>query len=106
MGKAKIAFHVSKRYFKPQPKVDSAVITIEDISENFFRNINKERFFALLHYGFGNKRKMLIGNLSKKIAVQKSELEKIFDECDIDVKARAENLSLEQWKCLIRKIKN
>lgn len=104
MGNAKIAFRVPKTYFKPQPKVDSAVIVIKHISEKFFKDTKREELFELLHCGFGNKRKMLIGNLSKKIKIPKNELEKIFMQCGIDAKARAENLSLEQWKCIFLKL--
>ncbi|MDP2676073.1 MAG: 16S rRNA (adenine(1518)-N(6)/adenine(1519)-N(6))-dimethyltransferase RsmA [bacterium] len=106
MGEARIAFFVTKKYFSPQPKVDSAVIIIEHISDAFFKKIEKEKFFGLLHYGFGNKRKMLLPNLSKKIPTPKNELEKIFAHCNIHIQARAENLSLEQWKCLFLKIQS
>lgn len=104
MSNVRIAFQVTKKYFSPKPKVDSAVISISDISEKFFQDTHKERFFKLLHAGFAQKRKLLASNLTKEIKTPRSRVEKIFSACAIPRKARAENLSLEQWKCLSKKL--
>ena len=46
--------------FSPPPKVDSAVLSIRDISRNNFQNKEQEVFFfSLIHAGFASKRKML-----------------------------------------------
>ena len=79
-------------YFSPAPKVDSAVIKISGISKKFFQDIGEKKFFETVKKGFSQKRKMLINNLK----AQKDD----FTACNIGEKARAENLSLEQWKCL------
>jgi len=79
-------------YFSPAPKVDSAVIKISGISKKFFQDIGEKKFFETVKKGFSQKRKMLINNLK----AQKD----YFTACNIGEKARAENLSLEQWKCL------
>ena len=79
-------------YFSPAPKVDSAVIKISGISKKFFQDIGEKKFFETVKKGFSQKRKMLINNLK----AQKDD----FTTCNIGEKARAENLSLEQWKCL------
>lgn len=124
MGKARIAFTVPKSFFRPQPKVDSAVIVIENISNHFFRLLHtedarttdanvtrtnvsiKKEFFALLHAGFRQKRKRLINNIAGFIKKDRKELENIFKTCGIPLNARAENLSLEEWKCLYLRIRN
>src|SRR3989338_7302716 len=91
-GRPEIIRNVPAGYFSPAPKVDSAVIKISDISKNFFQDIDEKKFFETVKKGFSQKRKMLINNLKSK----KDD----FTACNIDEKARAENLSLEQWKCL------
>lgn len=103
-GSARILFRVTKKYFSPKPKVDSAVIIIENISDVFFKHTQRKLFFTILHHGFAHKRKMLLSNLLKKLSIPKNEMENIFAHCAIDAQARAENLSLEQWKCLVKKL--
>ena len=96
-GRPEIIRKVPAGYFSPAPKVDSAVIKISGISKNFFQNIGEKKFFEIVKKGFSQKRKMLINNLKAK----KDD----FTACNIDKKARAENLSLEQWKCLTVNVK-
>ena len=96
-GRPETIRNVSAGYFSPAPKVDSAVIKISNISKNFFQNINEKKFFEVVKKGFSQKRKMLINNLK----AQKDD----FTACNIDEKARAGNLSLEQWKCLTVNVK-
>ena len=96
-GRPETIRNVSAGYFSPAPKVDSAVIKISNISKNFFQDINEKKFFEVVKKGFSQKRKMLINNLK----AQKDD----FTTCNIDEKARAENLSLEQWKCLTVNVK-
>ncbi|MBI2628284.1 MAG: ribosomal RNA small subunit methyltransferase A [Candidatus Niyogibacteria bacterium] len=100
----KIAFKVSKKYFSPAPKVDSAVIAIANISRDFFikNNIAEKDFFTLVKAGFSHKRKLLINNLGIQLP-NKEKRRKIFKKCGIPEKARAENLTLENWACLCEK---
>jgi len=91
-GRPEIIRYAPAGYFSPAPKVDSAVIKISGISKKFFQDIGEKKFFETVKKGFSQKRKMLINNLK----AQKD----YFTACNIGEKARAENLSLEQWKCL------
>ncbi len=84
---------IGRSYFKPQPKVDSAIILIENISRTFFTDCNQSAFFALLKKGFGQKRKMLRGTLGYPPAV--------FTQSDLSPTARAEELSVLDWKKLL-----
>lgn len=96
-AKPKIICAVSKRYFSPPPKVDSAIIKLENISRVFFteNKIDEEKFFALIKKGFGQKRKMLKNNLNISSETLKN--------CQISEKARAQELSLENWVCIYKK---
>lgn len=107
-GKPKIIAKVSKKHFSPQPKVDSVIIEISNISRAFFLSVlagkNAERrFFRLVKMGFSAKRKLLTNNLAR-IAL-KSALPKFLAKCQIPEKARAENLSLANWACLCKNLK-
>ncbi len=83
---------VPRGAFVPSPKVDSAIITINNISRARLGDVPEEKFFALIKKGFSSKRKMLKNN----IGVATSTL----TACDITEKARAESLTLTQWLCL------
>jgi 16S rRNA (adenine1518-N6/adenine1519-N6)-dimethyltransferase len=93
-GTPKYEFTVPRGAFIPAPKVDSAVLTIRDISrKNFPTPIEERRFFALLHAGFAHKRKFVRKNLS----------EAGFSPGNIPEKARAEDLPLSVWLDLMHR---
>ncbi|MEK9185683.1 MAG: 16S rRNA (adenine(1518)-N(6)/adenine(1519)-N(6))-dimethyltransferase RsmA, partial [Patescibacteria group bacterium] len=74
--------------FVPKPKVDSAIISV--------RNIHPSSLdLTLVKKGFSHKRKLLKSNLGIEGA-----LLGILGRCGIAEKARAEELSLENWLCL------
>jgi 16S rRNA (adenine1518-N6/adenine1519-N6)-dimethyltransferase len=85
--------------FSPPPKVDSAIISIEDIKDPFKNKEEELFFFEVLKTGFSQKRKTLLSNLSQKF--NKKTLKNIFEKSKINPKERAENVSLERWKVLI-----
>lgn len=87
-GTPKREFNVPRGAFNPAPNVDSAVLTIRDISRKNFSTKNEEElFFELVHAGFAHKRKF----------VRKNLLEAKLPSGDIPEKARAEDLSLSAW---------
>jgi 16S rRNA (adenine1518-N6/adenine1519-N6)-dimethyltransferase len=87
----KYEFTIKHGAFRPAPKVDSAVLTVRDISrKNFKTHAEEKRFFALLHAGFAHKRKFVRNNLAEAGFTRQ-------DLVTIPEKARAEDLSLQQW---------
>jgi 16S rRNA (adenine1518-N6/adenine1519-N6)-dimethyltransferase len=87
-GIPKYEFTVPRGAFNPAPNVDSAVLTVREISRNNFASKSEEeKFFALLHAGFAHKRKFVRNNLT----------EAGFSAGDIPEKARAEDLKLSDW---------
>jgi len=102
-GEPKIVKNVSKRHFLPQPKVDSVVINIENISRKRFAEIDEKTFFIAVKSGFAHKRKKLIKNLEESFP--KTILEEAFSDLDLDTNTRAESLSLEKWLQLAKLIK-
>jgi len=96
-GTPSIVAKVPRGSFNPPPAVDSAILLIQDISRDFFRDISEEDFFKVVRAGFASKRKLLSSNLK---TLFENPLE-IFERCGIPAKTRAEDLKLEQWKRLV-----
>jgi 16S rRNA (adenine1518-N6/adenine1519-N6)-dimethyltransferase len=98
-GKPKIIKKVSAGSFFPKPKVDSAILLIDNISkENFSEGrINEERFFEIIKKGFKSPRKQLNSNLK----IDGELWKKVCKNLKISEKVRAEDLDLENWKNLI-----
>ena len=96
-GKPKIIIKVPARYFSPAPKVDSAIIAINNISRETFNknNIKEEKFWEIVKNGFAHKRKVLVSNL--KDLYKKEKILEIFEKLNISEKTRAEDLTLENW---------
>lgn len=88
--------------FFPKPKVDSAIISIENISRKNLKRGDEERFFEILKAGFAHKRKLLIKNLEK--ISTKPNLEKVFDTLKIPKNTRAEDLKVENWLQIAKKL--
>jgi len=91
--------YVAKESFWPEPKVDSAIIKIDNIKKT--KKINQERFFKIVKAGFSSPRKQLANNLSEKLNIDKEKIKTALAECGLNPQARAENLSLENWMKLI-----
>lgn len=87
--------------FAPAPKVDSAVLLIDNISKQFFDGFSEEEFFQVVKTAFAHKRKRLAGNLKTLYPQIESALEKL----NIPKNARAENISLGDWKKLTIQLK-
>lgn len=96
-----IIMKVPKSDFWPVPAVDSAVIKIRIKNFELVTN-NNEEFFRIVKTGFSSRRKILIKNLGA-VADRKKLLE-IFKELGINDMARAQELSVEQWRSLSAKL--
>ncbi len=104
-GEPKMIMKVNKRYFSPAPKVDSAIISIKNISRKLFTSpqpspdkgeegiINEEKFWEIVKTGFAHKRKKLSRNL-KNICQRRALTELGYK--------RAENLTLAEWIELVK----
>jgi len=102
-GTPSIIQKVPARFFRPKPKVDSAVLKIENISkQNFGRRVTEQKFFELVRLGFQHKRKLLLSNL--EVLYPKAVMQNKFRSCEVALNARAENLSVESWLCLSKRV--
>lgn len=89
---------VGKGNFTPPPKIDSAIISISNISKDNFKEISQEFFFSVLHEGFKSKRKQLFGNLTA--LTDRVALTRIFASVPLSEKIRGEDVSLPEWLVL------
>ncbi|MCA9365401.1 ribosomal RNA small subunit methyltransferase A [Candidatus Kaiserbacteria bacterium] len=101
-GEPKYIKTVKRGHFTPPPAVDSAIITVSNISQDKLSGLTSENFFTILKIGYGQKRKQLLGNLSAKY--KREELSNIFEEVNIPLNTRAEDLDLSSWIKLIHKL--
>ncbi len=84
-----------KGHFTPPPKVDSAVVAVRNISRDRLQGIDSKYFFHLLHLGFGQKRKQLVGNLSQDY--DRTILINTLKSLDLLSTIRAEDIDLPTW---------
>jgi 16S rRNA (adenine1518-N6/adenine1519-N6)-dimethyltransferase len=102
----KILFPITKSAFNPIPKVDSACISITNISRKKFEEngIDEKLFFKMVRATFQGKRKVLPNTLSKVTGKPKSEIIEILKDCDISASARPETVTTEEWIKLVSAI--
>ncbi len=98
-GTPKYQFTVPRGAFTPAPNVDSAVLSIENISSPFANDAEESRFFALLHKGFGHKRKQLAKNLESILPIATTH--QFLEKKALSPTIRAEDLPLSVWKSLL-----
>jgi len=107
-GTPRITQKVPASAFRPAPKVDSAVLLVENISQKRFQAFAGDmsavikHFFTIVRAGFAHKRKFLARNL--EAVVEKSKIEKAFIELGIQASARAEDLPAELWFSIARSL--
>ncbi len=96
-GNRKYVMKVAKRFFSPEPKVDSAIIAITNISkDNFKNNAEEKNFFNIIKAGFAHKRKVLRKNL-EIFQNEPNQIDNIFAKIEINPKSRAEDIKFEKW---------
>lgn len=100
-GTPEILFDVSKGSFMPPPNVVSAVIKIN--VENDKYAVYTKKFTRLNRALFAMRRKTAVNCLFDEYKVPKADIAVIFEEIGIDVKARAENITIDQIVALAEK---
>lgn len=105
---AKKLFKVSKNSFWPVPKVDSVITQLCPKTEQEIEKLidlrRIDEFWALVKAGFRSKRKFLYSNLKRHAQVRENVLDSAFSELALNKNIRSQNLSLEKWLNLAKKI--
>ncbi len=92
-----IIIDVPRDSFIPAPNVDSAVIKLEVLKNPKVKVLDEELFFKVVKFAFLQKRKTLINSISSSGLVSKEFLEKMLNDLNIDLRIRAEQLTLEEF---------
>ena len=96
-GEAEYLFTISKEFFTPPPKVDSAFMSIKFYNDRRYENlISESLFFKYVKAAFSNKRKNIINNLIT-LGYSKDFVRKKLERLGISETERAENLTIEQF---------
>ncbi len=124
----KILFNVPRTAFEPAPEVDSAVIKIVPYFSSPYlgrgcreatgegeeqlpsplnplpkgEEESRKKFFRIVRAGFSGKRKTLLNNFSTSFHLDKKETEEKLKAAGINPTARAQELSIEDWKRLVK----
>jgi 16S rRNA (adenine1518-N6/adenine1519-N6)-dimethyltransferase len=93
---------VKRHLFYPVPNVDSAVIRIEKLEKKMIDETKESLFIAFVKGAFKQKRKTLVNNLNSAFDVPKNEIEVFLIKQGIDIRTRAEALSLDTFIKLVK----
>ncbi len=83
--------------FTPPPKVHSAVLRLDMLSEPLVPSHQRQAFFRLVRAGFGQKRKTLRNSLSAGLNLPASTVADALLAAGLNPKQRAQELSIPQW---------
>lgn len=95
-GDAVVTRTVPSRMFYPQPKVDSAVVTVK-IDDNKYEIKDKKLLSKLIKCGFAMRRKTLVNNLSATFGISKEDARERLIKANLPENVRGEVLSLEDY---------
>lgn len=102
-GVPRIVSRVPRGAFVPAPTVESAILSIEHISRDFFVHTDEATFFAVLKAVFGGKRKQLIKTLAEHLGDRKIALA-LLTQVDIAPTTRPQDMTLTMWQHLTQAI--
>lgn len=103
-AKASLGIEVERAFFTPPPKVDSQVVVLETRDESLIAEQHEKAFFRLVKAGFSEKRKKLRSSLAAGLMLEKPEVDELLLEAGLNPESRAQELSIDDWKNLLRTI--
>lgn len=93
---------VHKSMFEPAPKVDSRVVIMKKRPTSTIPAEDETRCMQLISAGFSQPRKKLRSSLAAGLRLTPDVVDALLVKSDIDLSARPQDLSVEQWKALIK----
>lgn len=95
---ASIVLDVPKESFIPAPEVESSVIKLEVLKKPSVEVKSEELLFKVIKIAFMQKRKTLLNSLANgNLLKNKSDVEEMLNDLEIDLKIRPEKLTLEKF---------
>ena len=105
-AEAELDIEVPRQFFTPPPKVDSQVVVLRICDNPLITSEDQRDFFRIVKAGFSAKRKKLRSSLSGGLGIDKSVAEELLKNAGISPDVRAEDLSIEDWKRLLKEWRN
>lgn len=100
-AEAELGIEVPREFFTPPPEVDSQVITLTTRKTPLVAKEEEREFFRIARAGFGEKRKKLRSSLSGGLHISKEQADGLLRAASISPEARAQELSISDWKKLV-----
>jgi len=100
-AKTSLGIEVSRDYFTPPPKVDSQIVVLKTRAHPMVDEDQQKAFFSIARAGFSEKRKKLRSSLAGGLQRSKPDIDAMLKKADISTEARAQELSIEDWKKLL-----
>ncbi|EKD56806.1 MAG: dimethyladenosine transferase [uncultured bacterium] len=107
-GGAEIIENVSRKSFYPIPDVDSAIIKI-NINTKKLKNskiLDTKALMQFVKIGFSQKRRQIHHPLADNLHLPTDQIKDILKSVNIDLVLRAEDLNIDQWISLYKKVFN
>ncbi len=95
---------VSAELFTPPPKVDSRVAVLWRRDQPLVPMSERSEFFRVVKAGFSAKRKKLRSSIAGGLRLDKAVVEESLRQIGISLDARAEDVTIDQWRELARHI--
>jgi len=95
-------FKIPASCFFPQPDVDSACVCLVRRPEPLLEPAQKSTFVRLVKRGFSQRRKMMLKLLKEEWPAER--LSEAYAELKLSPQSRAEDITLEQFVALARKV--
>lgn len=102
--KPQLLFDVPAGCFIPQPKVTSSVIRLDRRSSPPAQVKDEEKLFTVVRAAFSQRRKTLVNALSSQLGLDKSHIEKVLLDCNLDTRVRGEVLDIPTFAAISDKI--
>ncbi len=107
-----VLFDVSRGNFSPQPKVDSAVVSLDmqagfknDLMVNGGESLKSEdMFFYVIKAAFAQRRKTILNSLAAGLKLEKQYLIDLLNDLNVDFQKRAESLILGDYLKISNKL--
>jgi len=101
-AKAQMVFTIPAGSFTPEPRVDSALVTLEMRERPAVDVDDMDRFFRFAESAFQYRRKQLGGVLGRMVGISSTEASGRLSELGIEAKRRPQTLTLPEWETIYR----
>ncbi|MDP2704597.1 MAG: 16S rRNA (adenine(1518)-N(6)/adenine(1519)-N(6))-dimethyltransferase RsmA [bacterium] len=102
-AEVEVLFQVSRREFKPMPKVESAVVRLRLKTQDLRL---RDEYYRLMKIIFKQPRKTILNNLSAGFDLPKEKLQRVLRDAGINPSDRPQTLSVELITKLARMLYN